>query len=374
MEKVVKANLERNLLVKSLARMSRIVERRNTVPILSNVLLRASDGALHLKATDIDLEVTETIPADVEVSGATTVPAQMLSDIARKLPDGANVSLDGTKDQFLIRSGRSRITLQSLPEADFPDMATGELSHKFTIAASDLTTLFGKTEFAISTEETRFYLNGVFLHTVTIDGQDKLRAVATDGHRLGRIEIPAPEGSHGMPGVIVPRKAVAEVQRLVDDRSGVVGIEVSGTKIRFTIGAVVLTSKLIDGTFPDYERVIPTRNEKRLVVDREAFAKAVDRVSTVSSERTRAVKLSIAEGRLTLSVNSAEAGSAVEELDVDYTDVAMDVGFNSRYLMDLLGELDGDEARFDLADSGSPAIVKDHGNPDALYVLMPMRA
>ncbi len=371
----MKVTLERGALLKALGHVHRIVERRNTIPILSNVLLQANGRALRLRATDLDIEVTESVAADVAQAGATTLPAHTFYDIIRKLPDGAQVSLEttGESGQLLMRSGRSRFHLQSLPESDFPDLAAGELTHKFTLAATDLKKLIEKTQFAISMEETRYYLNGIFLHTTEIDGHTMLRAVATDGHRLARVEIPAPAGSSGMPGVIVPRKTVQEVQKLVEDLDAEVSVELSTSKARFAVGELVLTTKLIDGTFPDYARVIPTGNEKRLIVDCSPFRDAVDRVSTISSERGRAVKLSLADGKLTLSVTNPDSGSAVEELEVDYDATPLDIGFNARYLLDITQELDSDTALFKLADAGSPTIIQDRDGAAALYVLMPMR-
>jgi DNA polymerase-3 subunit beta len=330
---------------------------------------------LLLKATDLDLEVTERLAADVGQKGTTTLPAHTLYDIVRKLPDGAQVSLDADGDvgQLLLRSGRSRFTLQTLPEADFPNLAAGEFSHRFALKAGDLKKLIDKTQFAISNEETRYYLNGIFMHTIEVDGHLMMRAVATDGHRLARVEIPAPTGSSGMPGVIVPRKAVAEVQKLVEDGGEDVGIELSPSKARFTFGDVILTTKLIDGTFPDYVRVIPSGNDKHLTVDRKPFTEAVDRVSTISSERGRAIKLALADGKLTLSVTNPDSGSATEELEVDYDAAPIDIGFNARYLLDITAQLDSDTALFKLADPGSPTLVLDRDGAAALYVLMPMR-
>jgi DNA polymerase-3 subunit beta len=372
----MKVTVERATLLKSLGHVHRVVERRTTIPILSNVLLRGTAGELALKATDLDLEVTETLAADVEAEGATTVPAHVIYDIVRKLPDGAQVSLETTGDgtQMLIRSGRSRFNLQALPESDFPDLAAGELPHRFSLPAGELKRLIDKTQFAISTEETRYYLNGIFMHTAEgAAGEMVLRAVATDGHRLARVDVPAPQGSAGMPGVILPRKAVAEIQKLVDGLDAEVTVELSPAKVRFAIGRVVLTSKLIDGTFPDYQRVIPAGNDKLLVVDRDLFSAAVDRVSTISSERGRAVKLALSDGRLVLSVTNPDSGSATEELEVEYDAAALDIGFNARYLLDITGQLDGDTALFKLADAGSPTLVQDREGATALYVLMPMR-
>jgi DNA polymerase-3 subunit beta len=373
---LMKVTVERAALLRSLGHVHRVVERRNTIPILSNVLLRSGPDGLQLKATDLDIEVTETIPADVVDGGAITVPAHVIYDIVRKLPDGAQVSLEtsGETGQMLIRSGRSRFTLGALPEGDFPDLAAGELPHRFELPAADLKRLIDKTQFAISTEETRYYLNGIFFHTIDAEGSLKLRAVATDGHRLARVQMEAPEGSGGMPGIIVPRKAVAEIQKLVEDGGETVGVEISSAKVRFSFSSgVTLISKLIDGTFPDYARVIPTGNDKRLTVERDQFAKAVDRVSTISSERGRAVKLAMTDGRLSLSVNNPDSGSATEELDVDYESGPLDIGFNARYLLDITAQLDGDTALFRLADPGSPTVIQDREGAPALYVLMPMR-
>jgi DNA polymerase-3 subunit beta len=371
----MKATLERTALLKALGHVHRVVERRNTIPILSNVLIEAQGSKLTLKATDLDLEATESVTADIAQEGGTTVPAHVIYEIVRKLPEGAQVSLEMSGDvgQLLLRSGRSRFHLQCLPTSDFPDLAIGELSHRFTLKAGDLKKLIEKTQFAISTEETRYYLNGIYLHTTEKDGANVLRAVATDGHRLARVELPAPEGSAGMPGVIVPRKAVSEVQKLLEDLTQDIVVELSTVKARFTFGEVVLTTKLIDGTFPDYARVIPTGNDKRLVVEKAPFANAVDRVSTISSERGRAIKLSISDGRLVLSVNNPDSGSASEEIEVDYDSTPFDIGFNSRYLLDIANQLDGDTALMKLADSGSPTIIQDRDGASALYVLMPMR-
>jgi DNA polymerase III subunit beta len=371
----MKVTVEQSALLKSLAHVHRVVERRNTIPILSNVLLRATGGSLQLKATDLDIEVVETLSAESALDGAITVPAHTLYDIVRKLSDGAQVQLETGVDssQLIIKSGRSRFTLQALSEQDFPDMAAGDLSHRFTVSSKDVQRLIEKTQFAISTEETRYYLNGIYMHTVDTDAGVMLRAVATDGHRLARSELPAPAGAAGMPGVIVPRKTVAEALKLVSETDSEISVELSTAKIRFVIGNVVLTSKLIDGTFPDYTRVIPVGNDKRLIVERANFTRSVDRVSTISSERGRAVKLSLTEGKLTLSVNNPDAGNAVEEIEVDYDAGNIDIGFNARYLLDIANQLEGDTTLFKLADASSPTLILEREGSSTLYVLMPMR-
>ena len=371
----MKVTVERAELLKSLGHVHRVVERRNTIPILANVLIKAERGKLSLKATDLDLEVIDSVAAEVSPGGATTVPAHMFYEIVRKLPEGAQIVLEGSGDRAVLslRAGRSRFTLQTLPESDFPDLAAGEMTHSFKLAAADLKRLIDKTQFAISTEETRYYLNGIYLHTAGTAKSATLRAVATDGHRLAQVELPLPDGAAGMPGIIVPRKTVGEVQRLIETGEGEVAIELSAGKIRFSLGDVVLTSKLIDGTFPDYARVIPANNDKSLTVDKKDFEAAVDRVSTVSSERGRAVKLSITGGKLVLSVTNPDSGSATEELEVEYESDPLDIGFNSRYLLDIAAQIEGEVAVLKLADPGSPTLIQDKDAKGALYVLMPMR-
>lgn len=373
----MKITIERAALLRSLGHVQSVVERRNTIPILSNVLLRAENGELALTATDMDLEIVESVPAEIARPGSATAPAHTLYDIARKLPDGSQVELDATGDLLTLRSGRSQFKLGTLPVEDFPAMSGGDMGHRFALSAADLKMLIDRTKFAISTEETRYYLNGIYVHAskTKAGGADVpvLRAVATDGHRLARVEMPLPEGASGIPGVIVPRKTVLEVRKLLDEAADRIEVRLSETKVRFTFDSITLTSKLIDGTFPDYERVIPTGNDKVLEVDPKAFAAAVDRVATISTEKSRAVKLSLDRNVLTLSANSPEAGSATEELEVSYGAAALEIGFNSRYLLDITQQIEGDGARFTMADAGSPTIVRDVADGSALYVLMPMR-
>jgi DNA polymerase-3 subunit beta len=370
----MKVRIERANLLKALNHVHRVVERRNTIPILANVLIKADGDELSLKATDLDMEVVDKAPAAVEQAGAATVPAHMLYDIVRKLPDGAEIGLDtGSGQTMALKAGRAHFALQMLPDADFPDLNAGELPFSFVLPSEMLKRLIDRTQFAISTEETRYYLNGIYFHVVGDGAQARLRAVATDGHRLAQAEAPAPQGSAGMPGVIVPRKTVGEIQKLLEDPETEVALALSDTKIRLAIGNVVLTSKLIDGTFPDYERVIPKANDKVLTLDKADFERAVDRVSTISSDRGRAVKLSLSDDRLVLAVNNPDSGSATDELPVGYEAEPLEIGFNSKYLLDIAGQLTGQEAVFRLADPGSPTLIQDSGEADALYVLMPMR-
>lgn len=370
----MKFTLERAALLKSLGHVQSVVERRNTIPILANVMIRASGSEVSFVATDMEIEINESVPAQVAKPGSVTAPAHTLYEIVRKLPDGAQVELASTAaTQLTLTSGRSHFKLGCLPIEDFPKMPEGDLKHKFSLSAADLRTLIDKTRFAISTEETRYYLNGIFLHATKADKVEVLRAVATDGHRLARVEMAAPSGAKGIPGIIVPRKTVAEVRKILDEMSNPVEIALSEAKVRFNFGDVVITSKLIDGTFPDYERVIPSGNDKLLDTNALAFAAAVDRVATISSEKSRAVKLALGEGHLTLSANSAEAGSALEELEVNFDGDTIEIGFNASYLLDILRQVEGEGVRFAFADAASPTIVQDVTDGSALYVLMPMR-
>jgi DNA polymerase-3 subunit beta len=369
----MKATIERATLLKALSHVQSVVERRNTIPILSNVLLEATaDGALKLMATDLDLQFVETIAAAVDTAGATTVSAHTLFDIARKLPEGSQVQLTAADGKMLITAGRARFNLQTLPRDDFPVIAEGELPTKFELPAETLKQIIDKTRFAISTEETRYYLNGIFLH-VSDDATPVLKAAATDGHRLARVTVARPDGAEGMPDVIVPRKCVGELRKLLDEVDGSVEVTLSPTKVRFGLGSAILTSKLIDGTFPDYSRVIPTANDKLLKIDPRSFEDGVDRVATIASEKTRAVKMALERDKITLSVTSPENGTAAEEVSGAYTSQAFEIGFNARYLLDILGQIDGDECEIHLADAAAPTLIRENDKAPALYVLMPMR-
>ncbi len=371
----MKFSIERGTLLKAVSQAQSVVERRNTIPILANVLIEAEGDAVHFRATDLDIEVVDKAPAQVERAGATTVSAVTLHEIVRKLPDGALVSLtdDGAAGRLTVEAGRSNFALATLPKEDFPVMASSEYSCNFSAKAPELRRLFDKSKFAISTEETRYYLNGVYMHVSDADGGQVLRCVATDGHRLARIDSELPDGAGDMPGVIVHRKTVGELRKLLDDDEAVIAVSVSETKVRFATPEITLTSKVIDGTFPDYTRVIPTGNSRRLEVDASEFAQAVDRVATVSSERSRAVKLSLDEDRLVLSVNAPDSGAAEEELAVAYGDDKLDIGFNAKYLLEIASQVDRENAVFMFNSSGDPTLMREGNDTTAVYVVMPMR-
>ena len=371
----MKATIERATLLRCLSHVQSVVERRNTIPILSNVLIDAeAGGSLRLMATDLDLQVVETMGAvSVEAAGAITVSAHLLFDIARKLPDGSQVSIETADNRMVVKAGRSRFTLPTLPRDDFPVIVEGELPTSFEIPAKVLAELIDRTRFAISTEETRYYLNGIFLHVT----EDELKAAATDGHRLARFTLAKPDGADGMPDVIVPRKCVAELRKLLEEALDTnVQVDLSASKVRFTLGGengVVLTSKLIDGTFPDYTRVIPTGNDKLLRLDPKSFYEGVDRVATIATEKTRAVKMAVETDKVTLSVTSPDNGTAAEEIAADYSSPGFEIGFNAGYLKDILGQIEGDTVEIHLADAGAPTLIRQNDKSPALYVLMPMR-
>ncbi len=371
----MKLSIERATLLRAVSQAQSVVERRNTIPILANVLIEAEGDTVSFRATDLDIEVVDKAPAQVERAGATTVSAVTLHEIVRKLPDGALVSLteDSAAGRLTVEAGRSTFQLATLPREDFPVMASTDYAANFSAKAPDLRRLFDKSKFAISTEETRYYLNGVYFHVAEGDNGPALRAVATDGHRLARIDAALPDGAADMPGVIVPRKTVGELRKLLDDDDAQIAVSVSETKIRFATPEITLTSKVIDGTFPDYTRVIPAGNTRRMEVDAGDFAKAVDLVATVSSERSRAVKMALDEDRLVLSVNAPDSGNAEAELAVAYGDEKLEIGFNAKYLLEIASQVDRENAVFMFSSPAEPTLMREGNDESAIYVVMPMR-
>ena len=378
----MKLTIERATLLKALGHVQSVVEKRNTIPILSNVLLSTSQDQVAFSATDLDMEITDSSPARVEESGQVTAPAHMLHELVRELPDGADISLSytGEDPRLEVRAGRSRFNLPVLPAGDFPVMSSEGLSAPLQIGAADLIRLIDKTRFAVSTEETRYYLNGLYFHGVVEDGAEKLRAVGTDGLRLALAQMPAPDGFAGAQGIIIPRKTVVEVRRLLDDAGESVTMALSQQKVHFGFGAATMTSKVIDGSFPAYERVIPRDNRRVVMLDNALFAAAVRRVAIISNERSRPVRLAIEPGHVTLTVRNMDAGQAVEELEVDYDGEPFEVGFNARYVLDVTAQIAGQVAEFRFAEpTGAaalldPTLVLDPTDAGVQYVLVPMRA
>ena len=371
----MKLTIDRAALLRSLGHVQSAVEKRNTIPILSNVLLKAEDNSLTMITTDMDLEINESVEARISKPGATTAPAHTLHDIVRKMPDGSEVELElsANGNIMTVKAGRSMFKLSCLPVSDFPELGNAkDMKAVFAIPAADLRALIDRTKFAMSTEETRYYLNGIYVHAAENGGVKVLRAVATDGHRLARFEMPLPASAESMPGVIIPRKTVMELRKLVDEAADTIEISLSESKARFAFDHIVLTSKLIDGTFPNYEQVIPSKNDKVVEVNPKLFSYAIDRVSTISDGKSRAVKIALNNNTMTLSANSPDAGSATEDLEIHGND-NLEIGFNARYLLDITSQIQGDGCRITLADPASPTIIQDTSDSSALYVLMPLR-
>ena len=345
--------IQRADLARTLAAVSKVVEARNTIPILANVLLVADGSQLQVTATDLDIEVSSNAPATGE-AGSTTVDAKRLSDIARRL-SGVEVSLSIKDDKLVVKSGRSRFTLPTLPADDFPRLEAGELSVSFTL---DFAALVAPVKFAISNEATRFYLNGVHLHCTAEGG---IRAVATDGHRLAHNTA---SGMPQIPAVIIPAKTVGIVP------AGEVDIGLSGNKVRFATADTIIVSKLIDASFPDYERVIPRNNDNVVTVERKALADAVARATAVASERGKGAKFTVAGDNIAIDMR-ADDGTAHEDVPAQYSGEPVELGLNTMYAADVLAAVPGDEVRISLADSGTPAIFQ--GDGPWVGLVMPVR-
>lgn len=371
----MRLSIDRNALLRSMTAVGRVVEKKNTAPIIGNVVLDATGAdTLRLAGTDLDLTIGDLVPAIIDTSGATTVPAHLLTDILKKSPAGSTISMSLSDDRgtLVVQSGRSKFRLQCLPVEDFPEFAPKKPSHTFELPGRTFRQLFERTSFAMSTEETRYYLNGVYLHAY---GEDAcLRGVATDGHRLARTQIPMPAGADGVWGMIVPRKSVGELLRLLDTADDAY-VEISDTYIRVTVGTVTMTSKLIDGTFPDYARVIPAKQGLPTTVKLKSrqMQSAVERILAIAAAKGRGMSIEMRDGLATLSMRSPENGEATDEVDISLDGAeTVGVGFNANYLCGLLDHQIGDETTMHLGVSGSPVVFESVGDQSSLYVLMPM--
>lgn len=355
---------------------SRVAPSRTTIPILAMVRFEAtSPNKVSIRATDLDIEVAINTDAKVEQGGEICVPASAFRDIVNKLNAGSDVSLVYDENRLTIKSGRSKFHLNTMKADDWPEIANKETPHCFDIPSDDIGMIIGKTSFAISTEETRYYLNGIFLHVVGVGESARLRGVATDGHRLSRYEVALPpQATENLPGVIIPRKTVAEVERLLKDAPDTITIRMAANFIRFEIGATSLASKVIDGSFPDYARVIPSNVPKEATINPDVLSDSVARVSTVSSEKGRAVKMSFNGSILTNSVSNTDTGDAVDEIDCEWKGGELfEVGFNSRYLQECLDVLGEGVVSMNFADPGAPCVMRNGTDENLLIVLMPMR-
>ena len=365
-------------LLKALNHIHGIVEVRHTLPILSNIVLSAENNELSLSSTNLDIFCSDKIDAEIVNSGEISVPAITFFEIVKRLPSGSDVILSmGDEDtELILKCGRSKFNLSTLRTEDFPILSDKDLSTNFVISANELSRMIDKTKFAISNEETRYYLNGIFFHKAESNSIKFLRAVATDGHRLAQYDIPLPQGAEEITGIIIPKKTVFELRKVLDDADGDVSVSLNENKIKFSFNNLKIISKVIDGTFPDYTKVIPQNNDKKFKTNNSELKNAIDRVSAVAineETKSKAIKLTIENNKLNLSVESQSKGSAKEEIDISYSNEKVDIGFNSRYLLDICNEVDGDEIDVNLLDSISPAIILDKTDENLFFVLMPMR-
>ncbi len=365
-------------LLKALSHIHGIVEVRHTLPILSNIILEAKDDKLILSSTNLDIYCSDKIKAEVLKSGEVSVSAITFFEIIKRLPSGSEVLMimEEGENEIRLTCGRSKFNLSTLKTDDFPIISDNDLSTNFVLSADELIRIIDKTKFAVSNEETRYYLNGIFLHKAERNSIQFLRAVATDGHRLAQYDIPLPQGAEDITGIIIPKKTIYELRKVLDDANGDVSVSLNENKIKFSFNDLKVVSKVIDGTFPDYTRVIPQKNDKNFKTNNSELKDAIDRVSAVAANeesKSKAIKFCIENNSLSLSVESQSKGSANEMIDVNYSGDKVDIGFNSKYIIDICNEVDGDEISISLSDSISPAIILDKTDENLFFVLMPMR-
>ena len=363
----MKFSVAREALLKPLQAVIGVVERRQTMPILSNVLLIAKEGQLSITATDLEVELVAQAEVETEAGGEITVSGRKLLDICRALPEGAMVNVSVSGEKMAVRAGRSRFNLATLPAAEFPIVEDIKAGQSITVGQEILGRLFDKTHFSMAQQDVRYYLNGLLLET----GSGQLRAVATDGHRLALCQADV-DGQLDDQQVIVPRKGVLELQRLMSG-DGELNIELGSNHIRIQLDGIRFTSKLIDGRFPEYERVIPKESSNELKADRGAFQGALQRTAILSNEKYRGIRLVIRDSGVILQAHNPEQEEAEEELEVEYSGEDIEIGFNVNYLLDALGAIDGDEVTLSVQDSNSSCLIRQPGNDDCTFVVMPMR-
>ena len=374
-------SIEKAPFLKALGHGQSVVEKKTTVPIISTVLLQAADGQLSVTATDMDMALIERVPVEVKAAGSVCVSASLLHDIVKKLNDKKVIDLTVSDDgeRLFIVSGRSRFDMGCLPVEDFPQLVQSEITHRFTLPAPVFAHLIDATRFCMAVEETRYQLNGIHFHAHEEGGAQYLRAVATDMHRLACVACEAPEGVRDMPQVIIARKTVQEIRKLLDDAQAPIEIGLSSTRVEFNVqGAgynAMLTARLVDGIFPDYQSAILVENDKSLIVPTKSFAESIDRVGTVvTNDKLRAIKLNACDNQAVLSAISQEFGSATEEMDVDfaYSD-KVEVCFNVRYMMEVAQQINTEEMELLLLDADSSLVIQPVGNPHMVFILMPMQ-
>ena len=364
--------VEKNHLFKSISHVQSIVEKKNTLPILSNILIEAQNNSLTLSATDMDISIKETITCKVIEEGSTTVSAHTLYDIIRKLSDLNEIEIISNDGKIMtLRAGKSKFSLGCLPKEEFPIIEYDNLENEFSINSQKLLKLIAKTRFAVSNEETRYFLNGIYFHKIQRENKDFLSLVATDGHRLAKFDFE--KNLNDIPGVIIPKKTINELFKLLTDFNEDIKINLSSNKIVFFIGNSILISKLIDGNFPDYKRVIPSDNKNILTINRNTLGYAVDRVSTITNEKLPIIKFKIMKNLVNLSSVNSENGMATEDVLAEYNGEEINIGFNSKYILEMINNLDDEDIILHLKDSASPVTANENSNPNLIYVLMPMR-
>ncbi len=366
----MKFTINREALLKPLLLVAGVVERRQTLPVLSNVLLVVEGDTLSLTGTDLEVELVGRVHLDKPAeNGAITVPARKLMDICKSLPEDSEITFQQEDQRVIFRSGRSRFTLSTLSANEFPNIEEESAAHSFSINQSRLRRLIDRTGFAMAQQDVRYYLNGMLLEV----REHALRAVATDGHRLAMCTVEADISQQERHQVIVPRKGILELARLLTDGGEVVHITLGANHIRAMTGDFIFTSKLVDGKFPDYERVLPRGGDKVVIGDRQIMRQALVRASILSNEKYRGIRLILAQNTVKIMANNPEQEEAEEEVTVNYEGNTLEIGFNVGYLLDVLSVIEGDAAKITLSDANSSALVEEPGDSDSVYVVMPMR-
>jgi DNA polymerase-3 subunit beta len=369
----MKFEISKSVILKALSNVNGAVEKRNTIPVLLNVKIEATNGRVNLTATDMDIVIISSSLANVNEDGSTTVPAQLFYDIVRKIPDGVNIniSLSEDKTNAKIIYGKSKFTLPCLDPSEFPVLSEGEMTVDFNIKSSELIKIIDKTRFAISSDETRFYLNGLFLHAVKTEKGAQIRGIATDGHRLALASSDQCSLKEEISGVIIPRKTVNEIRKIIEGNEET-QLAFSKAKIKVKSGSAVIISKLIDGEFPDYDKVIPKGNNEIVKVKRKLMFDAVDRVATIATDKNKSIKFVASDDKIMLQVTTNDGGDADEEIDAQFKGETIETGFNSKYLLEILGQINQEFININLKDGNAPALINTEDN-SGLYVIMPVR-
>lgn len=365
----MKFEIKREALLRPLSQVTGVVEKRQTLPVLANLLLSARGQELTITGTDLEVELVATVMANVSDGGEVTVPARKLFDICKALPDGSDITLDIGSERGTVQAGRSRFVLATLPANDFPVIEDVDVNETVSVDAYALQTIIERTAFAMANQDVRYYLNGLLLELA--NGQ--IRAVATDGHRLAIADTEVDLSLESTRRIIVPRKGVLELQRLLNDHDGDVEIQLGRNHVRLNIGSSRFTSKLIDGQFPDYEAVIPPGADQIIIAERESLKLALQRTAILSNEKFRGVKLEVSPNRLRLVAHNPEQEEAVEELEVQTESDRLAVGFNVNYLMDALNAVEGENVQVALRDANSSCLISAEDSSRARHVVMPLR-